>query len=241
MSDTAVAATQQETEQLPDALGARRIAVLLAERTELPVTGDDIQRLVADGYLVAKDEYKGWPIYLTADALAIDAGPLRGIVDKRVAWMQASLTRDQAAERIGWPWRDIDRMGREGRITVGALDRYLIEDLDRLAAEADGEQYITAQAAADLLEIRPADWKYVEAAGWAPTSRRRPHRPALALQQPDQLRPAQRLPRLPTRAHPGVLESTASARTRHPSRSSRSRPPARHTTRHPNNRAVATT
>ncbi|WP_160311286.1 3'-5' exonuclease [Streptacidiphilus anmyonensis] len=152
---------------MPEALGARRIAALLAERTELPVTSDDIQRLVADGYLVAKDEYKGWPMYLTADALTVDAELLRRIVDERVAWMQASLTRDQAAERIGWHWRDIDRMGREGRITVGALDRYLVEDLDRLAAEADGEQYITAQAAADVLEIRPADWKYVEAAGWA--------------------------------------------------------------------------
>ncbi|MGA4960355.1 hypothetical protein [Streptomyces lavendulocolor] len=57
-------------------------------------------------------------------------------------------------------------MGREGRITTGRADRYLITDLDKLAAEADGEQYITAQAAADVLEIRPADWKYVEAAGW---------------------------------------------------------------------------
>ncbi|RPF30181.1 exonuclease [Streptomyces sp. Ag109_G2-6] len=57
-------------------------------------------------------------------------------------------------------------MGREGRITIGLDGRYLIADLDKLAAEADGEQYLTAQAAADVLEIRPSDWRYVEAAGW---------------------------------------------------------------------------
>ncbi len=35
-------------------------------------------------------------------------------------------------------------MGEEGRITLGKGGRYLITDLETLAAEADGEQYITA-------------------------------------------------------------------------------------------------
>ncbi|WP_052433027.1 3'-5' exonuclease [Streptacidiphilus carbonis] len=165
-TQTTEVTTPQEP-PLPEALGARRIAALLAERRELPVSSDDVQRLVTDGHLVAVDEYKGWPMYSTADALAIDAVLLEGIVAERRAWLAASLTRDEAAARIGWHWRDIARMGSEGRITFGAQDRYLTEDVDRLAAEAEGEQYITAQAAADVLEIRPADWKYVEAAGWA--------------------------------------------------------------------------
>ncbi len=43
--------------------------------------------------------------------------------------------------------------GREGRITIGRGGRYLIIYLDRLAEEADGEQYVTAQAAvSDALE-----------------------------------------------------------------------------------------
>lgn len=167
MSDTAVVEAQAAEQPLPEALGARRLAALLRERRELPVTSDDVQRLVTDGHLVSVDEYKGWPMYSTADALAIDTVLLQGIVEERRAWLAASLTRDEAAERIGWHWRDIARMGSEGRITVGAQERYLTEDVDRLAAEAQGEQYITAQAAADVLEIRPADWKYVEAAGWA--------------------------------------------------------------------------
>lgn len=89
------------------------------------------------------------------------------MVAERLAWVAASLPRDAAAERIGWHWSDLDRMGREGRITTGRDGRYLITDLDRLAEEADEEQYVTAQAAArDVLEIRPSDWRYVEAAGW---------------------------------------------------------------------------
>src|SRR5690348_8167887 len=138
MTDTAVVEPKVPEQQLPEALGARRIAALLAERRQLSVTSDDVQRLVADRHLVPVGEYKGWPMYSSADALAVDEGVLEGIVAERRAWVAASLTRDEAAERISWHWRDIARMGREGRITVGAQDRYLIEDLDRLAAEAEG-------------------------------------------------------------------------------------------------------
>ncbi|WP_031129018.1 RICIN domain-containing protein [Streptomyces aureocirculatus] len=77
-------------------------------------------------------------MYATADALALDIELVRRIVTERQDWLGGSLPRDAAAERIGWHWRDILRMGTEGRITTGPGDRYLITDLDRLAAEADG-------------------------------------------------------------------------------------------------------
>ncbi|WP_171053399.1 3'-5' exonuclease [Streptomyces marianii] len=157
--------TPQKT--LSEALGATRLAGLLAEHTGEPITPADVEQLVADDHLTSCDSYKGWPLYATADALALDVELVRKIVADRVEWEQASLPRDAAAERIGWHWSDIARMGREGRITTGRGERYLIADLDKLAEEADGEQYITAQAAAtDVLEIRPTDFKYVEAAGW---------------------------------------------------------------------------
>ncbi|MFJ2746210.1 3'-5' exonuclease [Streptomyces sp. NPDC087440] len=172
-TDAAPLAGTQETGsrvrewQVPEALGARRIADLLVEHTEEPVTAADVAVLVEREHLAEVGSYKGWPMYSTGVALALDVAVVRAVVADRVAWEEVSLPRDAAAERIGWHWGDLARMGEEGRITTGRGDRYLIADLDRLAEEADGEQYVTAQAAArDVLEIRPTDWKYVEAAGW---------------------------------------------------------------------------
>jgi DNA polymerase III epsilon subunit-like protein len=167
MTDTLTESAQQETPAPPEELGGWRIAGLLAERIGTEVTMADIEELVAREHLVVVSYFKGRPMYETAAALALDEDLVRGVVTERVAWEEASLPRDAAAARIGWHWRDIERMGQEGRITLGKGGRYLIADVDALAAEANGEQYITAQAAADVLEIRhPADWKYVEAAGW---------------------------------------------------------------------------
>ncbi|MEU9529751.1 3'-5' exonuclease [Streptomyces sp. NPDC048210] len=169
MTDTVIettAATAPQERSLPEALGTRRIAELLADHTGEPVSAADVDELVAQGRLIACDSYKGWPMYATAAALALDTELVRAVVADRVAWFEVSLPQDAAAERIGWHRSDIARMGREGRITTGRADRYLIADLDKLAEEADGEQYVTAQAAADVLEIRPSDWRYVEAAGW---------------------------------------------------------------------------
>lgn len=133
MTETAVETAPEE--KLPEALGTRRIADLMAERMDLPVTSDDVTRLVDDHQaLESVDSYKGWPMYATADALALDVELVRRVVEERREWIGASLPRDAAAERIGWHWRDILRVGQEGRITVGRDDRYLISDLDRLAA-----------------------------------------------------------------------------------------------------------
>ncbi|MFI8177990.1 3'-5' exonuclease [Streptomyces microflavus] len=165
---TVVVPPQQEPEPyVPEALGATRIALLLAEHTGEPVTPEDIAELVAQDHLVQTDSYKGWPMYSTAAARELDVELVRSIVGERVAWEAASLPRDAAAARIGWHWSDLVRMGEAGRITTGRGSRYLITDLDTMAEQADGEQYVTAQAAAtDVLEIRASDWKYVEAAGW---------------------------------------------------------------------------
>ncbi|MCX4682621.1 exonuclease domain-containing protein [Streptomyces sp. NBC_01433] len=166
-AETTTAAVPAQEPYVPEALGATRIALLLAEHTGEPVTPEDVAELVAQEHLEACDSYKGWPMYSTAAARELDTALVRSVVGERVAWEAASLPRDAAASRIGWHWSDLVRMSEEGRITTGRGGRYLIADLDKMAVEADGEQYVTAQAAAtDVLEIRASDWKYVEAAGW---------------------------------------------------------------------------
>ncbi|MEU9535856.1 3'-5' exonuclease [Streptomyces sp. NPDC048213] len=159
-------AAAPEAKTWPEALGATRIAGMLAELTGEPVHTADIDVLVEQDALSAVDSYKGWPLYSTEAARALDVDLVRSVVAERVAWYEVSLPQDEAIARIGWHWRDLVRMGSEGRIATGPGDRYLIADLDRLAEEAEDEQHVTAQAAAEILEIRPSDWKYVEAAGW---------------------------------------------------------------------------
>ncbi len=112
------------------------------------------------------DEYKGWALTPRRSRARSTSRCCARSWSSGLSSSRRACPGDAAAERIGWHWRDIARLGHEGRITTGRADRYLIADLDKLAEEADGEQYITAQAAADVLEIRPADWKSVEAAGW---------------------------------------------------------------------------
>ncbi|WP_331719806.1 hypothetical protein OG217_37395 (plasmid) [Streptomyces sp. NBC_01023] len=166
-TERTTAAVPQQEPYVPEALGATRIAGLLGQHTGQPVTPDDVAELVAQEHLEVVDHYKGWPMYSTAAARELDTELVHAVVAERVAWEAASLARDAAAERIGWHWSDLVRMGEEGRITTGRGGRYLITDLDTMAAEADGEQYVTAKyAATDVLEIRASDWKYVEAAGW---------------------------------------------------------------------------
>ncbi|MEU2380340.1 3'-5' exonuclease [Streptomyces misionensis] len=166
-ADTAAAAVPQQEPYVPEALGATRLALLLTDHTGEPVTPEDVAVLVDQEHLKVVDRFKGWPLYSTAAARELDIDLVRSVVRERVAWEAASLPRDAAAARIGWHWSDLVRMGEEGRITTGRGGRYLIADLDKMAAEADGEQYVTAQVAAtDVLEIRASDWRYVEAAGW---------------------------------------------------------------------------
>ncbi|MFJ1837802.1 exonuclease domain-containing protein [Streptomyces sp. NPDC088175] len=171
MTETAVETAPKDAEApettLPEALGAQRIGALLAERLGVPVTADDVTQLVELKHLEIATWYKRWALYSTKDALALDPELVKSLVAERTAWLAVSVTRDEAVARIGWHWRDIARMGDEGRVKVGRFGRYLTADIDRLPLEAEGERHVTGQLAAKELEIRyPTDLRYVEAAGW---------------------------------------------------------------------------
>ncbi|MFF2228727.1 exonuclease domain-containing protein [Streptomyces globisporus] len=171
MTDTAVETAPKDTEApettLPEVLGAQRIGALLAERLGVPVTAGDVTQLAELKHLKIADWYKRWALFSTKDSLALDPELVKALVAERTAWQAVSITRDEAVARIGWHWRDIARMGDEGRVKVGRFGRYLTADIDRLPIEAEGERHVTGQLAAKELEIRyPTDLRYVEAAGW---------------------------------------------------------------------------
>ncbi|MEV7445686.1 hypothetical protein AB0O22_31890 [Streptomyces sp. NPDC091204] len=79
LTETAAAPTTVPQEpSWPEALGARRLAGMLAETTGQPVTAADVEELVAREHLVAVDSYKGWPLYATAAARELNVDrPLR--------------------------------------------------------------------------------------------------------------------------------------------------------------------
>ncbi|WP_030409703.1 hypothetical protein [Streptomyces albus] len=119
-SEQTAPGTEAQPEALPEALGAYRIAEALAEHTGAEVTAADVHELAERGLLAGPvDYYKKWPLYSTAAALALDVVTVRQVVEERRAWLAASVTRDEAAARTGWHWRDLARMAAEGRITTG--------------------------------------------------------------------------------------------------------------------------
>lgn len=123
MTDTAVETASKETasapeETLPEALGARRIAELLAERLGVPVTADDVVQLVELNHLEVSDWYKKWPLYSTKDALALDPDLVKSLVAERVVVIfhsdrgseYMSAAYDNLCDRLGV----VQSMGRVG-------------------------------------------------------------------------------------------------------------------------------
>lgn len=88
-------------------IGSARAAELLARMTGLDVGYADSEVLAERGLLAVRGRYKGWPLYdgdqlhaFADDQAAVDT--LRVIIAERQTWLAASMTRLQAAGRLGW-------------------------------------------------------------------------------------------------------------------------------------------
>lgn len=170
-----------------EGLGARRIAEeILAPATGLPAAAGDVPELAALGFLRVVDEYAGHPLFSVRDARALPAAgrqALAAVIAERArreaaaeaqwqAWCAVSLPPDQAAARLRWTRTELETVAAAGRITAGRGGRYPLHGLDELAADQElceqvaGDRTVGAQEAAGLLELRPADFKLVVAAGW---------------------------------------------------------------------------
>ncbi len=174
---------EQLREQIPpQPLGARRCAELLAGLTGLDVTESDLLRLVKQGHVAEVDWWKKWALYDTAAIrrLATSAEGreiVAGVVAERIAWLENSITTEDAANWLEWDLRDFERVAAEQGIKQGRFRRWAREDVARLAADEDlaervrRERLLGPDQAAEYMEIRRTDFAYVTAVGWVSPAR----------------------------------------------------------------------
>lgn len=168
----------QLREQIPpQPLGARRCAELLAELAGLDVTEDDFLLLAEQGRVDSVDSFKDWLLYDVAAVRRLGTTPegrevVAGIVSERLAWTASSVTTEAAARWLEWDGRDLKRVAAAQGIKPGRFGRWAREDIARLAGDEDlaeqvrRERLLGPEQAAEYMEIRRTDFRYVTAAGW---------------------------------------------------------------------------
>lgn len=153
-------------------IGAKSGARRLAERTGLEVEGWDVHAACEEGLLERAGEFEGYPTYAKADLDALDAAELERIIAERIAWEEASLTEWEAAKHLGWTLDELERVVAARRLRPGRRGRYARADLDGLAADLElddevvGARLVDRFQAAQYIEVRPTDIRYILAAGW---------------------------------------------------------------------------
>jgi hypothetical protein len=161
----------------PQPLGARRCAELLAELTGLDVTDDDFLELAGQGHVDSVDSYKDWLLFdvaavrrlgTTEDGTAIVAA----VVAARQGWLASSVTTEDAARRLGWDRRELERVAARQGIKPGRFRRWASADIDRLAEDREladrvrRAQLLGPDQAAEMLEVRRVDFDHAVAARW---------------------------------------------------------------------------
>uniref|UniRef100_UPI003F490C9E 3'-5' exonuclease n=1 Tax=Promicromonospora sp. CA-289581 TaxID=3240013 RepID=UPI003F490C9E len=149
-------------------IGARRAAERLAARDDVDadVTLDDVEALAAAGDLLAVDEYKGWNLYACGQLDALPAERIADVVGQRLAWIDAGISLHYAAERLGWKVQELQAV-IDDRGMVVRFDALAATDVDALAADDElrddvlAARLVTADAAAEHMEIRRADFDHL--------------------------------------------------------------------------------
>ncbi len=154
-------------------VGGRKAADRLAERTGLAVQKYDVEALADSGALAVVGWYKEWPLYSCRDLDAVDVEQLCAVVAERQAWIAGSVSKWDAAGYLGWRRDEFTKVAKKRGLTLGRLDRYAKADLDALAGDEDlaeqvrVDRLLTTHQAAEYLEIRGTDFKYLIAADLA--------------------------------------------------------------------------
>lgn len=135
----------------------------------------DVETLAARGVLTAVGTFKGHTLYDTrqlADPTQELLEKVREVVAERLDWWARSMTTTAAARRCGWTEAEFTTEAARAGITTGTGGRWALTDVEALATDDNtaeqvaGERLLTADQAAQHLEIRRSDLEHARAAGW---------------------------------------------------------------------------
>lgn len=94
-------------------------------------------------------EKKGrcYDLYAPADIDALTPEQVRPVIEERVAWLDRSLSLDEAAESLGWHYRELNQVISDRGIEV-RLRRIARADVDVLAGDEElrADRLVTASS-----------------------------------------------------------------------------------------------
>ncbi|WP_433259705.1 hypothetical protein ACQPYK_48935 (plasmid) [Streptosporangium sp. CA-135522] len=120
---------------LPDQLDAvRQVVPAIVEPSNLSTLAEAGRFAVADVF-----EKKGrcYDLYAPADIDALTPERVRPVIEERVAWLDRSLSLDEATESLGWHYRELNQVISDRGIEV-RLRRIARADVDALAGDWRG-------------------------------------------------------------------------------------------------------
>ncbi|MBO8194916.1 hypothetical protein ITI46_25135 [Streptomyces oryzae] len=115
-------------------LGSEKSAEHLAQRTGLEVERADVQLLAERGLLRPVGDFRGWPLYAIDDLDSLDPADVTAAISDRHAWIEASLSSEEAAQLLGWPVGKFEVTAERNGLTPGRFGRYARSAVEGLSA-----------------------------------------------------------------------------------------------------------
>ncbi|MET9864524.1 hypothetical protein ABZY93_35390 [Streptomyces smyrnaeus] len=116
-------------------LGSEKAAEHLAQRTGLEVERADVQLLAERSLLRPVGDFRGWPLYAIEDLDALDPAAVTAAISDRHAWIEASLSSEEAAQLLGWPVGKFEVTAERNGLTPGRFGRYARSAVEGLSAQ----------------------------------------------------------------------------------------------------------
>jgi DNA polymerase III epsilon subunit-like protein len=162
-------------------LGTARCAAQLATRLGVEVQAGDIEALAEAGHLqvveVFESRGRSYELFSPDAVDGLAAQAVGEVIAARLGWTAASVSFEQACERLGWRRDELELVVAERGISRGRFGRLPREVIDglvadpTLAAQILAERLITADQAADRLDLARRHLDIAVEAGWLVAAR----------------------------------------------------------------------